>query len=214
MTLDLVLIGLAITLGPLHNSAFILLLSAPKGVRKGVAFILAWLGCLVLVLAVVILLTGGKPPAPQSAPSVVALGLKLALGVVMVLYAERKRRRGSRPHRPPKWLARLDSVSVWSAAGLGVLLQPWGMVAAGAATVVQAHLSSLGSYLALMGFCLLATLSLLAMELYVTFRPAVALAALARLRGWMTGHQDQVIVTLSLLVGLWLVAKSVYQLVR
>ncbi|WP_406457693.1 GAP family protein [Streptomyces sp. NBC_00876] len=213
MVLDLVIIAVAITMGPLHNSAFILLLSAPRGVRKGLAFILAWLGCLVLVLAAVTLLTGGKPPAPRSAPSTLALALKLVLGLGMVVYAERKRRRAARPRRTPKWLGRLDSASGWTAAGLGVILQPWGLVAAGAATVVQAHLSSLGSYVALMVFCLLATFGLLVMELYATFRPAEARAGLAALREWTEGHQDQVIVTLSLLVGVWLVAKSLYQLV-
>ncbi|MCX5144603.1 MULTISPECIES: GAP family protein [unclassified Streptomyces] len=213
MVLDLVVIGVAINLGPLHNSAFILLLSAPRGVRKGLAFILAWLGCLVLVLAAVILLTGGKPPAPRSAPSTLALALKLLLGLGMVAYAELKRRRRNRPRRTPKWLARLDSVSGWTAAGLGVILQPWGLVAAGAATVVQAHLTSLASYVALLVFCLLATCGLLAMELYATFRPARARSELAALREWMESHQDQVIVTLSLLAGFWLVAKSLYQLV-
>lgn len=62
MVVGLVLIGLAITLGPLHNTAFILLVSSPKGVRKGLAFILAWLACLVLLIAGVLLLTGAKPP--------------------------------------------------------------------------------------------------------------------------------------------------------
>ncbi|MEU9094473.1 GAP family protein [Streptomyces sp. NPDC087901] len=215
MVLDLVIIGLAINVGPLHNSAFILLLSAPRGVRKGLAFVLAWLGCLVLVLAVVILLTGGKPPVPRSAPSTVALALKLALGIGMVVYAESKRRRsgGGRQHRTPKWLGRLDSASGWTAAGLGVILQPWGLVAAGAATVVQAHLSSLGSYVSLVAFCLLATSGLITMELYATFRPAKSRAKLGALRDWTESHQDQVIVTLSLLVGVWLVAKSIYQLV-
>ncbi|MER6119737.1 GAP family protein [Streptomyces sp. NPDC001743] len=215
MVLDLVVIGLAINAGPLHNSAFILLLSAPRGVRKGLAFILAWLGCLVLVLAAVLLLTGGKPPAPRSAPSTLALALKLVLGIAMVVYAERKRSRGGgrRPPRTPKWLGRLDSASGWTAAGLGVLLQPWGLVAAGAATVVQAHLTSLASYAALVVFCLLATSGLIAMELYATFRPEKARTELGALREWTETHQDQVIVTLSLLAGVWLVAKSIYQLV-
>lgn len=210
---DLVLIGVAITLGPLHNTAFILLLSAPRGVRKGLAFILAWLACLVLLVGVVVLLTGGRPPVHKSAPSTAALAVKLALGLGMVLYGERKRRRGSRPRQSPKWMARLDGVSRWTAAGLGVLLQPWGMVAAGAATVVQAHVSSVASYFALMGYCLLATSSLLVMELYATFRPVAAQNELGRLRGWIDGHQDQTVVTLCLALGLWLVGKSIYQLV-
>lgn len=61
MVLDLVVIGTAITLGPLHNSAFILLLSSRRGVRKGLAFLLSWLANLVVVIACVVLLTGGEP---------------------------------------------------------------------------------------------------------------------------------------------------------
>ena len=54
---------------------------------------------------------------------------------------------------------------------LAPLVQPWGLIAAGAATVVQAHVSSLESGLALFFFCLIATSSYLAMELYAGFRP-------------------------------------------
>lgn len=58
MVLDLLVIGTAITLGPLHNSAFILLLSSRRGVRQGLAFLLSWLANLVAVIACVVLLTG------------------------------------------------------------------------------------------------------------------------------------------------------------
>ncbi len=63
MVLDLLLIGLAITLEPFPLTAFILILSAEKGTRKGLAFILGWLACLVVVIAAVVLVTGGKPPS-------------------------------------------------------------------------------------------------------------------------------------------------------
>jgi hypothetical protein len=214
VVLDLVLIGVAITLGPLHNTAFILLLSAPNGVRKGLPFILAWLACLVVLIGAVVLLTGGKPLDRKSAPSTAVLAFKLALGLAMVLYGERKRRRGSRPRQSPKWMARVNHLSGWTAAGLGVLLQPWGMVAAGAATVVEAHVSSVASYFALMGYCLLATASLLVMELYATFRPVAAQSALRNLLEWIDEHQDQTVVTLTLCLGLWLVGKSIYQIVE
>ncbi|MCZ4122272.1 GAP family protein [Streptomyces sp. H39-S7] len=213
MMLDLVVIGGAITLGPLHNTAFILLLSGPRGVRKGMAFIVAWLACLVGVIAGVVLMTGGQPLVHKSAPSTAALALKLLLGFGMVYYGVRKRRRGNRPRQSPKWFARLDNVSLWSAAGLGILLQPWGIVAAGGATVVQANMSSAATWLALFGYVLLATSSLLVMELYATFRPAAAATELDGLRTWIEGHQDQAIVVLSLLLGLWLVAQSLYELV-
>ncbi|MFG1808613.1 GAP family protein [Streptomyces sp. NPDC049040] len=213
MVLDLLLIGGAVTLGPLHNVAFILLLSTPRGVLKGLAFIMAWLACLVLLIAAVALLTGGEPVVPHTAPSTAALAVKLLIGLGIVVYGERRRRQGSRPRPSPKWFSRVDQASGWTAAGLGVVLQPWGLAAAGAATVVQAHLTSIASYAALMGFCLLATSSLLAMELYTAFRPEAAARRLEELRTWMSDHQDQAIVLLSLAAGLWLVGKSIYQIV-
>jgi hypothetical protein len=72
---DLAIIGLAITLEPLTIVAFILILAAEKGTRKGLAFILGWLACLVAVIAAVVLVTGGEPPQPRTAPSTAALAL-------------------------------------------------------------------------------------------------------------------------------------------
>ena len=60
MVLDLMIIGLAITLEPLTIVAFILILGAEKGTWKGLAFILGWLACLVVVIAVVVLVTGAS----------------------------------------------------------------------------------------------------------------------------------------------------------
>lgn len=219
MVVDLLLIGTAITLGPFHNTVFILLLSAQRGVRLGLAFTLAWLANLVVVIGIVVLLTGGKPPAHHTAPSTAGLAVKLALGTLLVVFGERRRRR-RRPadrsgpqRRPPKWLARLDNASYWAAAGAAFLTQPWAMVGAGAATVVQSNPSSTASALALIGYCLLATASLLVMELYTVFSPDRARAALNRLRHWLENQQDQVIVALSLLLGLYLMAESIYGLV-
>jgi threonine/homoserine/homoserine lactone efflux protein len=138
------LTGLGIALEPFPLTAFILILSADKGTRKGLAFILGWLACLVVVIAAVLLTTSGHPPKPQTAPSTAVLAIKLALGIVLILLAVRKRRRMGRPRKPPTWMASLDRLSLWSAAGLAVFLQPWTLVAAGAATVAQARLSTAG----------------------------------------------------------------------
>ncbi|MFF5922638.1 GAP family protein [Streptomyces flavochromogenes] len=213
MVLDLIVIGTAISLGPLHNSAFILLLSSRRGVRKGLAFLLSWLANLVAVIACVVLLTGGQPPAHNSAPSNGVIVAKLVIGVAMVLYGAHRHRRPRPPHGPPRWAARIDDASVVTAAALAWLLQPWGLVGLGAATAVDANLSTLDDWLALSGYCLLATLSLVVMEMYAVWAPEAANARLNALRSWLEQHQEQLIVTLSLLVGLWVVARSIYELV-
>ena len=213
MVLDLLLIGLGITLEPFPLIAFLLILSSQKGTRKGLAFILGWLACLVVVIGAVILLTGGKPPAPATAPSTAVLAIKLALGVVLILYAVRQQRRRGRPRKAPAWMARLDGFSAWSAAGLAAFLQPWTLVAAGAATVSQAKLSSAGEWLILLLFCVLATSSFLYLELSAAFRPEAADALIKKLRTWLDTHQEQVIIVISLLLGFWLAGKSLYLLV-
>ncbi|MFD8950433.1 GAP family protein [Streptomyces xanthophaeus] len=219
MVLDLILIGLAVTLFPLPVMAFVLVVSAPRGVHKGLAFILAWLACLVAVIAIVLFLTGGQPPPPRSPPSIGALVATLVIGVGLIVYSEHRRRLHRRTGPAPKretagtsLSSRMDDATGWSAAALAVLLQPWGMVGAAAATVVQADLSHGATYVALTGFCLLATSSLLAMELYMVFAPERAQRVLTGLRAWLQSHTDQAIVVVCLLLGLWLVGRSLYQL--
>jgi threonine/homoserine/homoserine lactone efflux protein len=213
VVLDLLLIAIAITLEPFPLSAFILILGAEKGTRKGLAFILGWLACLVAVIAAVLLTTEGQPPKPQTAPSTAALAIKLVIGIVLILLAVRQRRRMGVPRKPPTWMSRLDRLSLWSAAGIAVFLQPWALVAAGAATVVQAKLSTAGDYVTLMLFCLIGTSSFLYLELYATFAPAAAGTRLDQLRTWLDTHRDQVIIVIFLLLGFWLAGKSIYLLV-
>ena len=213
MVLDLMLIGLAIALEPFPLSAFVLILGADRGAIKGLAFILGWLACLVAVIAAVVLATRGNPPAENTVPSDAALAVKLAAGVVLILLAWHQWRRMGRPRQPPAWMARLDRLSLWAAAGLAAFLQPWTLVAAGAATIVSAQLSTAGDYLTLMFYCLLATSSYLYLELYAVFSPAAAGSRLQQLRSWLDTHMDQVIIAIFLLLGFWLAGKSIYLLV-
>jgi threonine/homoserine/homoserine lactone efflux protein len=213
VVLDLLLIGLAITLEPFPLTAFILVLTSQRGTWKGLAFILGWLACLIAVIAAVIASTGNNPPAPNTVPSDAALAVKLAAGVVLILIALRQRRRMGQPKKPPAWMARLDQLSLWGAAGLAAFLQPWTLVAAGAATIVEAKLDTVGSYLVLILYCLLATSSFLYLELAAVFAPAKSEPQLERMRKWLDAHQDQVLIAIFLLLGLWLAGKSIYLLV-
>jgi threonine/homoserine/homoserine lactone efflux protein len=213
VVLNLLLIGLAITLEPFPLTAFILVLSAEKGIWKGLAFILGWLACLLAVIAAVIAATGNNPPKPQTVPSDAALAVKLAVGVVLIAIALRKRRQRGLPRKPAAWMAKLDRLSLLGAAGLAAFLQPWTLVAAGAATILEAKLSTPDSYLALIFFCLLATSSFLYLEVYATFAGARAEARLGQLREWLNSHQDQVVIGVFLLIGLWFAGNSIYLLV-
>ncbi len=216
MVLDLILIGLVVTLEPIPLTAFILILASTNGTRKGAAFIFGWLLSLAVVVAVTILVTGNNPPKSNTAPSLAALAAKIAIGVVLLVIALRQWRKIGKPKPPkktPKWQTGIDNMSPWYAMGLAPLTQPWGVVAAGVATITGAKLASWQDYVAIVGFCLIATGVYIVMELYVGFRPDQGQALLTRLRNWLDTHTDQVIIIVSLVLGLWLVGKSVYLLV-
>ena len=216
MILELTIIGLAIALEPIPLTAFIIILASERGSRKGAAFVSGWLVSLGIVVAVTVLATGNSPPKSNTAPSLAALAVKIALGVVLLLIALRQYRRlgqPKKPKKPPKWQASVDNMSPLYAMALAPLTQPWGLIAAGAATVVQAKLSSWEDYLALVYFCLLASASYLLMEIYAVVRPDQTQDFLSRLRTWIDTHTDQIIIWVSLLVGLWLVGNSLYLIV-
>jgi threonine/homoserine/homoserine lactone efflux protein len=213
MVLNLLLIGLAIALDPLPLSAFVVVLPSKRGVRKGAAFLFGWLVSLAVVVAVTLVATGNNPPEPNTVPSLASLAVKIAIGTLLVWLAIRQRRRmrgPKEPKKPPKWQEHVDNMSPWFALGLAPALQPWTLIAAGAATVMEAKLSSGESFLALIGFCVLGSASYIAMEIYAGFWPDQSQAFLARFRAWMDAHTDRVIIIGCLLLGFWLIASSIY----
>jgi hypothetical protein len=216
VTLNLILIGLAISFDPIPLTAYLVLLPSKRGVVKGAAFIFGWLVSLAIVVAVTVLATGNNPPKPQTAPTLAALAVKIAIGVALVYIAVRQRRKMGQPKKPkktPKWQTGVDNMSPWYAIGIAPLVQPWGLIAAGAATVVQAKVDSFESFLALFFFCVIATGSYLALELYAGFRPEQSQAFMGQIRNWIDTHTDQVIIIGSLALGFWLIGNSIYYIV-
>jgi hypothetical protein len=213
--LDLFLIGLVITLEPIPLTGMILVLATEGGLLKGLGYVLGWLFTLVGIVALTVLVTGGKPLIPNSNPSTGALVVKLAIGFVLVWIGYRRwgTSGSSEPKGQPRWMAAVDRINPLTAAGLAFLLQPWVLVVAGVTTITQAKISTTAEWLALFAFCLLCSASYLAMEIYAALRPAQVKSTLAALLNWINSHRDQAIVFLSLGLGLYLVAKSLYELV-
>ena len=216
MTFDLVLIGLAIAFDPIPLTTFVIVLPSKRGVRKGAAFVFGWLVSLAAVVTATVLATGNNPPRPHTSPATTALAVRIAIGVVLVAAAIRewrRMRRPKKPKKPPKWQEHVDHMSGWFALGLAPVVQPWILIGAGAATVVAAKLSNWASDLTLAAFCVLASASYLGLEIYAGLKPAQSQAFLVRFRTWLDTHTDQVIIAGSLLLGFWLIAKSIYLII-
>ncbi|MGZ4692585.1 MAG: GAP family protein [Acidimicrobiales bacterium] len=213
---DLLLYALIITLEPLPIVAFILVLSTDGGARNGAGFIVGWVACLLVMIGATLALTGGEPLASSSAPATATLVVQVLLGLGLVGYGAYKQRH---PHpvdaeRPtPSWMKRLDRLSFGGAALLGVLMQPWAFVAAGATSITQADVSKTESIVLLVLFCLIATASLLAMEAYTVIDAEAARAKLDALQSWVDRNRDMGIIILAAGVGLYLVVKGAVGLI-
>ena len=217
MVLNLLLIGLAVALDPLPLTAFLVVLPSKRGVRKGAAYLFGWLVSLAIVVTVTVLATGNNPPRPNTVPSLAALAVRMAIGASLLVLAIRQRRRMRGPKKqkkPPKWQEHVDNMSPWFALGLAPTLQPWTLIAAGAATVVEAKLASWESFLALVGFCLLGSASYIVLVIYAGFKPDQSRVFLAKFRTWMETRTDQVIIVGCLLLGFWLIASSIYYVIN
>jgi hypothetical protein len=217
VTLTLLLIGVVIALDPIPLTAFFIVLPSKRGVRKGAAFVFGWLVSLAVVVSVTVLATGNDPPKSSTAPTLASLAVKIAIGVALVVIGVRERRKQGhpkKPKKPPKWQAGVDNMSPWFAMALGPLTQPWGLIAAGAATVVSAKVSNFESALALILFCIIASSTYIAMEVYAGFWPEQAQVLLGKIRNWIDGHTDQVIIIGSLLLGFWLIGNSIYLILQ
>jgi len=215
LVLNLTLIGLAITLEPIPFTAFALVLASERGTHKAAFFIAGWIVSLAAVIALTLAATGNSPPASSTAPSVASLAVRIAIGAVLLVIALHRRRTMGRPKKqkdPPKWQTGVDSMSPWFALVLAPLVQPWGLIAAGAAVIVDAKLGSWQSALAFVYYLLLSVGTYLAVEIYALARPERTREMIASVRGWIADHTDQVIIILSLVLGIWLIADSIYLL--
>lgn len=212
MTFDLILIALAIALDPLPLTAFILVLGTPGGTRTGAGFLAGWLVSLVAIVVLSLLLTGGNPPRADTIPSQAALLVRILAGIALLIIAWTRHRTRGQPRPTPRWMSRVNRLNAASAAALAFLLQPWGLIAAGAATVTQADMSEAAAVLSVVLYCVLATLSYFLMEAYAILSPEASRSRLQNFRDWIDRHRDPAIVTGSLILGLWLISKSIYLL--
>ncbi len=212
--ITLIIIAIAIALDPLPLVAFILLLTAKRGVRKGAAFLFGWFLSLAVIVAGTIALSGVQPPAHGSAPAWVSIALKLAAGLVLLYIGLRKRKAMAgppKPKKPPKWQSGIDDMSWWFAMALAPITQPWGLIAAGVAAVIGLGAASAGTVALLVVFVVLASSSYLVLEMGAAFRPEKAERVATGIRDWIEAHTDQAIVLGSIAIGLFLVVSGAYQ---
>lgn len=208
--------AIAIAISPIAIIAVILMLFSARARINGPSFLFGWVIALTAVSTVVYVLAhDGDVATSSTAADSVSWG-KIVLGVVFLLLARRSWRLRPAPGAEPampQWMARVDALTTWEAAGLGAFLavvNPKNLVLTmGSATgLAQLGLSTADAIVATAVFVLLGSVSIAGPVLYALLGGAGARASLDSAKTWLGAHNAAVMAALFLVFGVDLIAKG------
>ncbi|MFI6898325.1 GAP family protein [Streptomyces sp. NPDC050256] len=200
-------VGIAIS--PLPLIAVILMLATPKGRANGLAFTAGWIVSVAAVVTVVVLAGSGADASGDDGPATWTLWLKLALGVLFLLFAAKQwkdRPRAGHDAATPGWMKAIDTFSPGKAAGLAVVLvvaNPKNLVLAvgGAVSIASSTAGAGGKAVAAVLMVLIASLcALVPLGVYLA-GGAKATEVLGGWKEWMARHNSAIMTTLLVVLG-------------
>ncbi len=231
--LTLLLLALALAVQPWSVLASVLLIASQGGVAKALAYVTGWFLALVAVAVATIALYPATPKVASTSPwtSWVQIGAGIALGGWLFVRSRRPVAVTPDPRQPasspasspatpprpaspapgpqPKWMARLDSMSVWPAFVLGAFLPNYAIVVAAVGNIIQAGLPRAQAALALIAFILVASAGVAAPLLVLVFRREDAPAIHQSWRAWLVARGQSLLTVVLTVVAVVLIAKGI-----
>jgi hypothetical protein len=206
----------AVAVSPIAIVALILILATPRGRLNGPLFTLGWLLGLA-GLGAIMLAIGGPGGASAHHPATWVGGLRLALGVLLILFGARQWHR--RPKDPsqaqlPKWMAAIDGFTPLKILGLGLALSAANAKNAPLTIAVGASISSAGiavpqQIATLAIFVIIASLGVLApLAVYLSMGER-AKHVLGNWRDWAARHNTALMAVLFFVLGLKLLGDGI-----
>jgi hypothetical protein len=206
-------LGIGTALVPIPLVVTVLLLRSPGG--RGPAF--AWVAGMMSVrllqgLLFGIVFAGALAVGGDRGP--VVYGGLLVLAVVFLVAAARKAVDAPEDDAPPpRWLAMLDDVGAGRAylLGFGMLaigLKHWVFTLGAIAAILEADPGPVGAAGAFLAFVLVAHALQIAMLVFAVLAPERADRTLASVTAVVGRHSRPVLVVVSLVFGLWFLAKG------
>lgn len=210
-------LAVAIAVFPIPIIAIVLLLGSEGGVKKGSAFVAAWLVGLAGIGAVTLLFAGALDASDAGGPATWVGVLLLAVGVLLVILAARQwrgRPRGDADAPMPRWMQRIDDFTPAKAAEVGIaltVLNPKNLmlVAVAALEIADLGLPAGREIGALAVFVLIASAGVLLPLIASVALGAKSRAPLETVREWMVRHNAAIMTVLLLVIGAKLIGDAI-----
>jgi Sap, sulfolipid-1-addressing protein len=207
-------IGVAIS--PIPIIAVILVLFSERARVNGLAFLAGWVvGVTVVSVGAYFVADGGDAATDQDA-SDSTYWIKIALGVLLLVFAARNRRKEKAGDTTePKWMASIDTLTPVKATGLAVLLAAVNpknfalSVAAGARVAQIAGADTADVVVGLAVFVVLASASILVPVVVYLAGGDRAASILDGWKTWLTEHNAAVMAVLLLVFGAVLIGDGI-----
>ena len=210
-----VLLGIACAANPWGIMIAVLLLNARRGLRIVWAYVVAWVGAISVVMAVLLLGFGASPASSKTTSSAVSVA-DLVIGLVLLAFVARRIRRSrSETKAPvaekaqPGWLRTIEEISIVGAFTIGVYSATYPVVVAAAGEILKADVSSSDEVVLAIIFVILGSSSVVGVAALRTFAKSSSGPLLERMRMWLTVHNAAVLTTILLIAGLALTARGI-----
>jgi threonine/homoserine/homoserine lactone efflux protein len=209
--------AVGVALSPIPIVAVVLMLGSARGRVNGPAFLVGWIGGILVVGTVLLLVAGAVGGHEDGEPATWVSWLELALGLILMRLALkqfRTRPRGDDEPETPKWMGTIDAFTPAKAAGAGLALSsinPKNLVLllAAVASIAQAGLPAGEQGLCLVVFAVIATLGA-ATPVFISFALGGRSASLlARLKTWMIRNNAVILAIILLVIGVKVLGDAV-----
>jgi hypothetical protein len=211
-------VGIAIS--PVPIITVILMLFTPRPRSNGAGFVLGWfLGIGIPALVVFMVdrvINQGDVATP---PSRMALNLRIAVGVILILVAAwnwMHRNKQDVENKKPLLMRVVDSITPWKAILLGFLFadvtnpKNLALTVAGCMAITAGHLSAVGNAIVLTLFTGMASLGVALPVLLFLSGGDAAKLTVEQWRQWLMKHKKGVMALLFLVFGIALLVRGVF----
>jgi threonine/homoserine/homoserine lactone efflux protein len=212
----IVVSALGIAISPVPIIVVILILFSEKATFNGIAFLTGWIAGLLLVGALILIFVTAERAVSANAFSTSTYAIKALIGFFFLLMAFKNWRdrpkKGEEP-KPPKWLAKIDSVRPLESVALGAMntsLNPKNLSLALAAglTFMQTDLSGASAWLTPAIFIVIASSTVAVPVLYYIVSGESAEQTLNVWKAWLTANYSTILSILFLILGLQLLLEA------
>ncbi len=200
-------LALGIAAAPWAIITLMILLLTPRAVSNAYAFLMGWFIGLMLVVIVVMNSPGLMNDSGE--PSRLMGWIRLGMGTVFMVFSFflfKKIPKGKDQQTIPKWIEKVDSFGIFHAAGLGIFhstlnLKNSSMAVVGAASIARQGLTSWQELMALLGFCVIASIGVMIPHIiFILFRRNTELI-FGKIKIWILKNRVLVLLLILIIFG-------------